>query len=70
MQVRWLRRALHDLDKIGDFIAEESSVSARQVIGEIVRRTRLLADQPEKLFGPGSTTIAYFFIFNLSVHFA
>jgi len=46
MQVRWLRRALRDLDNIGDFIAEDSPVAAIQVVGEIVRRAGLLADQP------------------------
>ena len=52
MQVRWLRRALRDLDSIGDFIAEDSAVAALQVVGEIIRRVGLLADQPARRAGP------------------
>ena len=46
MQIRWLRRALFDLDEIASFISEDSRPAAMQVVAEIVRQTGLLGEQP------------------------
>ncbi len=46
MRVKWLRRALADLDDIAEFIALENPAKAFEVVNEIVRQLGALSDQP------------------------
>jgi plasmid stabilization system protein ParE len=41
-----LRRALLDIDEIGEFIAQDSPTAARQTIAQIVQQVGLLTGQP------------------------
>lgn len=42
MRVRWLRRALRDLDEIQDYIAADSPAAAFGLVNDIIHRTELL----------------------------
>lgn len=46
MRVRWLRRALVDLDEAEAFIAQDNPAAAAEVVAKIVRAVTLLKDQP------------------------
>lgn len=46
MRVRWLRKALRNLDEEASHIAEEDESSARLVVERILNATELLAHQP------------------------
>lgn len=46
MRVRWLRRALVDLDEAEAFIAQDNPSAASEVVVKIVRAVTLLGDQP------------------------
>jgi toxin ParE1/3/4 len=46
MRIRWLRKALENLDNEAEFIAKENPEAARLVIGRIVRTVSLLEDNP------------------------
>lgn len=47
MRVRWLRKALANLDEVADFIAKDSPNAARAMVAEAFRLTDLLADNPD-----------------------
>jgi len=46
MRVKWLRKALTNLDEIADFIAQDSPTAAREVVARIHEQAVLLGDQP------------------------
>ena len=46
MQVKWLRRALQDLDREATYIAEDNPTAARAVVKRIVGTVDLLAENP------------------------
>ena len=46
MQVVWLKNALNNLDEIAEYISQESSQAAQQVVGLIVEQVNQLAAQP------------------------
>jgi addiction module RelE/StbE family toxin len=46
LRVRWLRRALVDLDEAEAFIAQDNPAAAAEVVAKIVRAVTLLKDQP------------------------
>lgn len=46
MRVKWLRRALLDLDEAEAFIAQHDPSSAAEVVLRILRAVSLLKDQP------------------------
>lgn len=46
MKVRWSKRALDDLDAIGEFIAEDDPGAAAAWVGRLFRRAEDAADQP------------------------
>ena len=46
MRVRWLRRALVDLDEAEAFIAQDNPSAAAEVVAKIVRAVTLLKDKP------------------------
>jgi plasmid stabilization system protein ParE len=46
LQLRWTRRALGALDRIGSFIAAENPQAAGRVIGRILDSVHLLAEHP------------------------
>ncbi len=46
MRVRWLRRALRNLDEEADYIARDDPQAAAQVVDRIVTSVDLLATQP------------------------
>ena len=46
MRVRWLRRALRNLDQEADYIARDEPQAAVQVVERIVTSVELLATQP------------------------
>ncbi|MCM2356948.1 MAG: type II toxin-antitoxin system RelE/ParE family toxin [Geobacteraceae bacterium] len=46
MRVRWLSRALVDLDEAEAFIAQDNPSAAAEVVAKIVRAVTLLKDQP------------------------
>ena len=46
MRVRWLRRALRNLDQEADYIARDEPQAAAQVVERIVTSVELLATQP------------------------
>lgn len=45
-RLRWLRKALANLDEIATFIAEDSPEDARTFVAGIVAQTERLIDQP------------------------
>jgi toxin ParE1/3/4 len=47
MQVRWLRKALANLDEAADYTAKDSPSAARAMVAEAFRLTDLLADNPD-----------------------
>jgi toxin ParE1/3/4 len=46
MQVRWLRKALANLDQAADYIAQDNRAAAAAIVKEAFRLTDLLADNP------------------------
>ena len=46
MQVRWLQRALRNLQEEADYIAQDNPVAAAQVMMRIEEAVALLADNP------------------------
>ena len=46
MKIKWVRLALNDLDKAGEFIAQDNPNAAAQVLKRIWEAVQLLADQP------------------------
>jgi toxin ParE1/3/4 len=46
MQVKWLRKALQNLDDEAEYIAQEDPEAARLVVQRIVKATNLLQDNP------------------------
>jgi toxin ParE1/3/4 len=46
VRVRWLRRALRNLDQEADYIARDEPQAAAQVVERIVTSVELLATQP------------------------
>ena len=46
MRVRWLRKALANLDDAADYIAQDNPGAARVMVEEAFRLTDLLADNP------------------------
>jgi toxin ParE1/3/4 len=46
MEIRWLRKALENLDQEAAFIAWEDPEAARPVVRRIVRMVSVLADNP------------------------
>ena len=46
MRVRWLRKALHNLDEEASFIAADDAVAARLVVRRVLAAVALLAEQP------------------------
>ena len=46
MQVVWLKNALNNLDEIAEYISQESSQAAQQVVNLIVEQVNQLAAQP------------------------
>jgi plasmid stabilization system protein ParE len=47
MQVRWLRKALQNLDDEATYIAIDDPAAARLVVDRVLRATASLARQPE-----------------------
>jgi len=46
MEVRWLRKALQNLDQEAEYIAQDDPEAARQVVRRIQHTVALLADNP------------------------
>ena len=46
MHVRWLRKALQNLDEQAEYIAKEDPAAAKQTVQRIVQAINLLADNP------------------------
>lgn len=46
MQVKWLRKALQNLDDEAEYIAQEDPAAARLVVTHIVKTINLLQDNP------------------------
>lgn len=46
MQIKWLRKALQNLDDEAAYIAQDNPVAARQVVQQIVQTIALLSDNP------------------------
>jgi toxin ParE1/3/4 len=47
MQVKWLRKALHNLDEIAEFIAQKNPAAAKQVVARLYEATQSLSDHPQ-----------------------
>lgn len=46
MEVRWLRRALADLDAIAEYVAHDNPVAARSLVARVRDMTEQLANYP------------------------
>lgn len=46
MQIKWLKKSIHNLDEVYDFLVKDNPSIARDVIKEIYRSTQLLLDNP------------------------
>jgi len=46
MEIKWLRKALKNLDKEAEFIAKDDPQAARQVVHRIHHTVSVLADNP------------------------
>lgn len=46
MELRWLRRALRDMDTIGTFIARDDPEAAREFLTELREKTQRLSEFP------------------------
>ena len=46
MEIRWLRKALRNLDEEAEYIARDNPEAARQLVRRIYQATCLLADNP------------------------
>jgi len=46
MQVKWLRKALANLENAADYIAKDNPSAARVMVAEAFRLTDLLSDNP------------------------
>lgn len=55
MQVRWLKKALNNLDCEATYIAQDNPVAAQKVVKTIMDTVALLADQPA-MGAPGRIT--------------
>ncbi len=47
MQVKWLRKALNNLDEIAEFIAQENPAAARQVVARLDAAAKSLCHHPQ-----------------------
>lgn len=47
MQVKWLRKALNNLDEIAGFIAQENPAAAKQVVARLYEATQNLPHHPQ-----------------------
>ena len=47
MQVKWLRKALNNLDEIAEFIAQENPVAAKRVVARLYEATHSLPLHPQ-----------------------
>ncbi len=45
-EVRWLRRALANVDEIASYVAADNHAAARALVAEIMRQVELLRSQP------------------------
>ena len=48
MQIKWLRRALNDLENIVDYIAQDNPTAALEMLDTIEAITTGLADHPKR----------------------
>lgn len=48
MRVRWLVRALHDLEDIADYIAQDNPAAALRMVDRVEECAAGLADHPER----------------------
>jgi toxin ParE1/3/4 len=46
VRIRWLRRAILDLDQVEAFVARDNPVAATALVVEIVQAVSLLGEQP------------------------
>ena len=46
MQIKWLRKALKNLDDEAEYIAQEDPQAARLVVRQVVQTVSLLSDNP------------------------
>jgi len=46
MQIKWLKKALQNVDEEAKYIAQENPAAAQKVIQRVVDAVRLLADDP------------------------
>ncbi len=46
MQIKWLSKALQNLQDEADYIAQENPVAARKIVSQIFAAVDLLADNP------------------------
>lgn len=46
MRVRWLRRALLDLDEVEAYIAQDNPLAARETVLNVIKAVSVLQDQP------------------------
>jgi len=47
MRVKWLRKALNNLDEIAGYIAQENPAAAKQVVARLHEATQRLSQQPQ-----------------------
>ncbi|QSA95717.1 type II toxin-antitoxin system RelE/ParE family toxin [Methylococcus sp. EFPC2] len=47
MRVKWLRKALFNLDSAAEYIAQNNRMAAQAMVAEAFRLTGLLADNPD-----------------------
>lgn len=48
MQIKWLRRALNDLENIVDYIAQDNPTAALEMLDTIEATTEGLSDHPKR----------------------
>jgi toxin ParE1/3/4 len=46
VRIRWLRRAILDLDEVEAFVARDNPAAATELVAEILQAVSLLRDQP------------------------
>lgn len=46
MQIKWLKKSIHNVDEVYDFLVKDNPSIARDVIKEIYRSTQRLLDNP------------------------
>ena len=47
MQVKWLRKALNNLDEIAEFVAQENPTAAKQLAARLFEATQGLSHHPQ-----------------------